>query len=111
MRIFTTGENAMKQLGYSGLSKDIIKKIYESLQQEIDVYNEFLSGQVYGYYIMGIDSCTGYYGEEGIKTMTQEAKDSIDYHIKEQQKKHCAKLKSLIKGKVPLDYRQPLTIG
>lgn len=109
--VFTTGKKAVEFFGGKKLTKAIVKKIYESLQQEMDTYNEFLSGEVYGYYVQSIDSCTGYYGEEGIKTMIQEAKDSIDFHIKEQVKKHCDKLKTLIKRKVPLDYRQTLTIG
>jgi hypothetical protein len=43
-------------------------------------WNQYLSGEVYGY-DSEIDSCWGFYGDEGKADMIEEAKGEIDRHI------------------------------
>ena len=93
-------------------------KAEERAEALVDTWNEYLSGEVYGFvsedeYGEQIDSCWGYYGEDGIKDAIVEAKDIIDYHLKrkaEEEKialhaalsEHFAKLKAQIKHHAPL---------
>lgn len=90
------------QLGFIFVSKDKIKEEYgnsgkrnmekarQLLLSEIKTYDDYLTGQVYGYIIEDeegehIDSCWGYYGE--IDDIVKEAKSIIDYEIDEAKKK------------------------
>lgn len=68
--------------------KDKALKIAEGL---VESWNDYLSGQVYGFQVLDseeneIDSCYGFYGDEGLKDAIQEAKSNIDYQVKEDTK-------------------------
>jgi len=77
------------------------RKIAEGL---IETWNQYLSGDVYGYNIEQFnESCWGYYEYD---TCLQEAKGIVDWHLEEARKKRIVILKQLIKSKVPLEYRQ-----
>ena len=78
------------------------KKAYEVAQQDIETFNSYLNGQVFGYVVDDVDSCWGYYDTE---YALEEARDIIDYTIKENIKKHYEQLKKWIKNKVPLHVR------
>lgn len=83
----------------------------------VDTWNEYLSGEVYGFVSEDedgeqIDSCWGFYGEDGIKEAIAEAKDVIDYEIEKRAKaereafiaslaNHIAKRKAQIKSHAP----------
>jgi hypothetical protein len=51
-------------------------------QDLLDIWNQLLSGEVYGYY-SEYGSCTGFYGDKGREQMIAEAKQEIDSGIKE----------------------------
>ena len=91
------------QVGYIYISKKNAEKEWpdktekdflEYLESDVEVYDNFLTGQVYGYTIDSVDwnkitcdgSCWGYYGDEGIKQLTAEAKQEIDYAIEQYKK-------------------------
>jgi hypothetical protein len=69
------------------------EQAYKLAESLINEWNEYLSGEVYGFNIWeldedgeeldSIDSCWGYYGDEGMKQLIAECKDTIDYHLKE----------------------------
>jgi hypothetical protein len=75
----------------------------------IEMWNSYLSGQVYGYVIEGgesdiSDSCWGFLGD--IKYCIEEAKSAAN-HIAEKTRYNRQKLvKSLIRNGVPLEIRQ-----
>ncbi|MEK9207298.1 MAG: hypothetical protein AAB922_02370 [Patescibacteria group bacterium] len=94
--IYTTKE----QLNKMG-TKASKKKIEEYLRNEVKVYDQYLTGDVYGY-DTGEDSCWGFYGEDEAK---KEAESAVDYQIEQEQKEHEAKLKAQIIHNVPLAYR------
>ena len=73
-------------------------------ESEVEMWNQYLSGDVYGYNSEH-GSCWGFYGKEGMKDMIEDAKAEIDYAIKEELKQHLIQLKAWIKAKVPLQYR------
>lgn len=74
--IYATKESC-KEIGVENFSKRKIKNI---LEQEIETFDQYITGDVYCYGIMDgnnefLDSCCGFYGEE---TAISEAKDYID---------------------------------
>jgi hypothetical protein len=91
--IYTTRKIMKEQLGIKYLSKNNLKKIYQNYEYEIDEYNAYLNGEVYGYLVHPIeededyhpatclDSCWGYFGDEGFKYAKQSAKEHIDWLI------------------------------
>lgn len=85
------------------------KKMAESLVKE---WNHYLSGEVYGYNIEGVDggSCWGYYGDYNDSGMLDEAKDNIDRQIKANIKDNDNRLKSILKNHIPIQYRKEAQI-
>lgn len=82
---------------------------YKVAQSEVNTWNEYLSGDVYGYN-SECGSCWSFYGEEGYKRMIEDAKAEIDYEIKKLRKKHFAHLKTMIRNRVPYEKRTCLAI-
>lgn len=70
----------------------------------IEEWNDYLSGNVYGY-ISGDDSCWGYYGDEGYKCAIEDAKACIDYAIKCEQVEFIARKKVELRHRIPMQYR------
>jgi len=81
------------------------KKAYDMSEGLIEEWNQYLSGDVYGY-SSAHGSCWGFYGKSGYNQMIDEAKSEIDYAEKKAVKNHIAKLKEQIKSKVPFIYRK-----
>jgi len=102
--IYTTAEQVKKMQGRETITKKWLKKLEEYLIAEVKTYDNYLTGEVYGW-STDKDSCGGYYGDEGMKYAIQEAKSSIDYAIKEENKKKCKQVKAWIKNKVSLNKR------
>lgn len=79
----------------------------------IHTWNQYLSGDVYGYVIREegdeehIDSCWGHYGMEYAREQAQEA---LDYAWKARMAKHEAKKKAEIKNRVPLEKRTHINV-
>jgi hypothetical protein len=61
------------------------KKAYEIVKSLIEEWNQYLSGDVYGY-TSDCGSCWDFYGEEGKQDMIKQAKDEIDYKIERSKK-------------------------
>jgi len=91
--IYVTREKILKEMGeYENgklmrpamvISKKRRQRIIELLRSEVRAYDQFLTGDVYGYATKDEDgedlgSCWGYYGDEGKRYMIDEAKASID---------------------------------
>lgn len=71
----------------------------------IDIWNQYLNGEVYGY-TSPEGSCWGYYGDEGMKQAIEEAKSEIDAVLSCKNKERIQRLKKYIKSKVPIQYRK-----
>jgi len=79
-------------------------KAREIAEELVRTWNQYLSGDVYGYNIEQLnESCWGYYGGD---VCLQEAKSIVDRRLENQRKKRIVTLKGLIKSKVPLEHRQ-----
>jgi hypothetical protein len=95
----------VSQLGFVFVSKKewrLSKKARAAALALIAEWNQYLSGDVWGY-VVGDDSCWGFYGREYCE---QEAKSVVDCQIKAELSAKLAKLKSFILAKVPVCYRK-----
>jgi len=97
--IYLTPKEIKEEWG--DLSKESYEKAKKYLEGEVEVYDLFLTGQVYGY-VIGEDSCWGFYGEDDC---IEEAKRAVDSIIADKTREHFKQLKTWIRNKVPLDYR------
>lgn len=87
--IYISKEDARKELKYKLITKNRIEKIKERLTKEVEIYDEYLRGDVYFYKITkeneddDIGGCSGFYGynfeENGL---LEYARDDIDHHIR-----------------------------
>jgi hypothetical protein len=75
-----------------------IKKARITAQGLLDEWNDYLSGQVFGYDIEDGGGCWGFYGDEGRERMIEEAKAEIDADMEK-------KLKIWTTNRVPLEKR------
>lgn len=93
-------EKVKKEYGWKVLTAARRRKIEGYLQGEIDTYDNYLRGEVYGYRITPADdkddvleSCWGYFGDSGLEQLEDECRDIIDSHIAEQKEhKHRERL-------------------
>jgi len=105
--IIVNKQKAIEEYGKKIFTKQIRDKVFNYIKGEVETYNQYLSGDVYGYNTIDkdgedVDSCWGYYGQE---ICIEEAKSLVDYYVEQDIKEHCEKVKSKIKGKVPIIYR------
>jgi len=104
-------DKALKEFGKNRLTEHLKKKIHQIIEGEVETYNQYLAGDVYGFVISQngeqIDSCWGFYGQEDCLT---EAKVIVDYEVEKTLLKHAQKLKQWIRNKVPLIYRNNLRL-
>jgi len=89
--IFVTKEQVRKEYEVEEISKDLIEKVTNVLQGEVETYDQYLTGDVYGYRISQvdvcnkgcehkdeIDSCWGFYGEESAQ---EEGERTLEYYL------------------------------
>ena len=105
--IFAREEDIKKEYGVKKITKKLQEKVTKNLEQEVETYDKYLSGQVVGFMTEtkegeDIDSCWGFYDEE---QAIIEAKNSIDYEVEKMRQARQAKTKSLILARVPILYR------
>ena len=102
--------------GKKYFTKKVRAKMLEVAESNVSLYNDYLSGDVYGYQVKdrdgeSADSCWGFYGYDHEKSgLLDDARSNIDYAIEQNKKEHFARLKQWIKNRVPLQYRQPLGV-
>ncbi|MFR9543614.1 MAG: hypothetical protein SNH27_16395, partial [Rikenellaceae bacterium] len=80
-----------KEQGWKNITKERREKVESWLEAEVKLYDQYLTGDVYGYTISECDnednelddSCWGFYGREGIECLTIEAKSYIDQHVED----------------------------
>jgi hypothetical protein len=99
--IFVTYEMLRKEYNKKRVSKRMIREAKRILMGEVETYDQYLTGDVWGYDTEE-DSCWGYYGQEDA---ISEAKQAIDYQIKEENRKHQEQLKKYIQNNVSINYR------
>jgi len=85
--IFISKEKVRKEYGWNRLTRKRLQKIEEYLRDEIRTYDQFLTGDVWGFIIESaedprLDSCWGFYGHDYCK---KEAEDAVDYLMKKEK--------------------------
>jgi len=111
--IYITYEKIRKEYGWKVITKERKEKIKSYLISEVETYDNFLTGAVYGYQIEPTsrnkniecdDSCWGFFGYDHEKSgLLEYAKPEIDYAIKKykeevkENKKELISMNKLIK--------------
>ena len=103
-------EKILKEYSHKIVSKKLKERIISYLEAEVKTYDDFLTGNIYGYSIekdeIDIDSCSGFYGYDFEENGLLEcAKNSIDCEIDSIRKNHFNQLKAWIKNKVNFQLR------
>jgi hypothetical protein len=102
-------DKVRKEYKVKRISKKLREQVKQILEDEIDVFDKYLSGQVYAYVIEGDGyACSGFYDYD---EMVKYAKEQIDAEIEKERRDRQAKLKTLIKNSVHLDKRQAILIS
>ena len=111
--IYMTKEEIRKEYNWKVITKNRREKIYEYLINEVKIYDDFLTGNVYGFMTKDkcgddIESCWGFFGETDY--MINEAKGEVDYYLDQKRKEHFKQVKTWIKNSVPLYARKVIEI-
>lgn len=108
--IYVTKEKVRKEYGWKNLTKKCIETIEGYLRGEVEVYDRFLSGRVYGHVVTehgvcrhcgaeieaDIDSCWGHYID--YDDLLEEVKQDVQGYKSELGKCECCRYKSLLKA-------------
>ena len=91
--IYATKEDILKEFSKKRLSKKLLEKVEEILVNEVKTYDQYLTGDVWGYIIEDddgehLESCWGFFGHDYCE---QEAQEMVDY-LEKQEKERAAKL-------------------
>ena len=110
--IYVEREKILKEYSCKRISKKIRENVIKFLQGEVEIYDFFLRGEVYGFSIEDengndVHSCYGFFGCD-LEYMESEILSLIAYNQKAKRKEHNVKLKTMIKNRVPLLKRQEL---
>ena len=89
--IVVSKEQVRKEYGVKRINKKLIEKVTNILENEVKIYDQYLTGDVYGYRISKItecelghehkeevDSCWGFYGEDECMT---ESEGIVEYYL------------------------------
>lgn len=82
--IFISKEKIRKEYGVKRISKKMLDRVKGYLVGEIETYDQYLVGDVYGYRITDtetneeLDSCWGFYGSD---YCMEEGKGIVDYYL------------------------------
>jgi len=101
-------EKMLEEFGKKTFTAKLKKRAREIAEAEIETFDAYLRGEIYGYIIDDDrDSCWGFYG---IEDAIDEAKNTIDYIVKQERKSHFEQLKIWIRNRVPFQYRISATV-
>ena len=111
--IYITAKKIREEYNVKRISKKLKERVTGYLVGEVETYDQYLIGDVWGYEILDPegneldDSCWGFFGD---KYCLEEAQGIVDWHIKDRLKKRLEKVKQWIKNRVPLHHRRLATL-
>lgn len=85
--IFVSKKKIREEFGVKYVTGKVVDKVEKMLVGEVEVFDQYLRGDVYGYRITDteldeeIDSCWGFYGED---YCLEEAKRVVEYHTQQE---------------------------
>lgn len=106
--IYATKKHIREMYGIKKITKDVENRVMRDFKNEIKEFSDYINGyNMFGYRIEELnDSCSGYYGSDFEESgVLDEARHTIDYHIKHIKNQKQMKLKALVKNKAPLEVR------
>ena len=85
-------DNIKKETGHKIVTKKDRENYIRFLEGRVEVYDQYINGQVYGYVALGKDgeelhSCWGYFGDED--DCISDAKDIVESHLKDLEHQAC----------------------
>jgi hypothetical protein len=96
--IFVSKEKMLKEYGGKIVTMKLKERVEKYLEGEVETYDQYLRGDVYGYKISKVttcneghehkkfqDSCWGYYGEEG--GCMEQAESVVNHYVKKDKEK------------------------
>ena len=89
--VYVSKNDVRREYSVKRISAKAQEKAFSLMRSEVEIYNYYLTGQVYFYWIVDpdgneLDSCGGFYGQEWRENgLLEYAENSIDYHAKEYQ--------------------------
>lgn len=107
--IYADYEDIRKEYGWKNITKKRIKEIEKRLTSEVKEYDDYLTGNVYGFVIEDkdgehIDSCWNFIGD--YEYCLSEARHAVKAEYNYNKKQRFERLKTLIKNHVPLNMRE-----
>ena len=98
-----------KEYSVKRVTKAIREKVIDILENEVEYYNSYMTGYVFGYIIKDEDgedihSCWGFIGRNEIDYMISECKSTIDWEIKERERLAEELLKSNSEKQMEFSY-------
>ena len=114
--IYVSKEQVRKEWGVKRISPKLHKQIVACLEGQVETYDDYLTGNVWGYTVEDedgevLDSCAGFYGDwERASGCLDEARFTADSVVRDRIYTHVATLKQWIKSKVPFQYRNPCPV-
>ena len=87
--ITITQAQAVKEWGHKKFSKGVRHRALKCLESEVEIYDQYLRGEVYGFNIKSpesenVDSCWGFYGDPE-EYMVPECRGIIDHRVVEKE--------------------------
>lgn len=89
--IYVTYDNIRKEYNKKRVSKQLKDRVYKHLCQEVETYDQYLTGDIYGYMVINpdgedIDSCWGFYGHDHKASgLLEYAQNAVDCAIEQEQ--------------------------
>ena len=77
--IYATKKDVRESFMVNRVTKSILERATKLLQSEVDTYDQYLRGDIYGYEVIDkitgedLDSCWGFYGIEDVREQATEA--------------------------------------
>lgn len=112
--IYISRDKVRKEYGWKRITKKRLEQIVQYLKGEVECYDNYLTGAVYGFSVKDPEgeeiengSCWGFYGYDHEKSgLKSEAISQIEWGIENKRKTRLELLKTMIKNKVPCQIRQ-----
>ncbi len=87
--VYVSHEDIKREYNVKRLTKKVLEQAEKTLRGEVKTYDDYLTGQVYGYIIEDeseeqLDSCWGFLGD--YKYCLEEAKSAADYWAEQKEK-------------------------
>lgn len=112
--IYVSPDRIRQEYGCKRITAKIRDKVRKVLEAEVNVQNDYVRGNVYGYVVTHeptdteVGSCWGYYGHPRESGLIAEAESEADHDRGQRTKKHLGRLKQWIMGHVGIDHREPM---